>query len=145
MLDGMTEQIVRIMYENLPVEIMVIDAEDEIISWNKHDTRLFKRPMTAMGIDFRTYHPADSFAKAEQVIFEMKQGRRDKASFWFDLKIDTNSTERKVLVEFYALRDYNGKYLGCMQCTQDIEDIRHVQGEQRLSEDPRYESLRSVG
>ncbi len=29
--------------------------------------------------------------------------------------------KHKILIEFYALRDDGGKYLGCMECTQDVE------------------------
>ena len=144
MLDGMNEQMVRLMYETLPVEVLIIDSNDEIIGWNKHDTRLFQRPLTAMGINFRSYHPADSSAKVEQVIQEMKQGLRDKASFWFDVQLEADRAKHKVLVEFYALRDYNGKYLGCLQCTQDIEAMRQLQGERLLSEHSQFESLRPM-
>jgi PAS domain S-box-containing protein len=143
MLDGMNEQMVRIMYENLPVEVLILDSNDEIIGWNKHETRLFQRPLTAMGINFRTYHPAESFAKIEHVIQEMKQGLRDKASFWFDVQSEADRAKHKVLVEFFALRDDNGQYLGCMQCTQDIEAIQQLQGERKLSEHPKFESLRT--
>ncbi|HBF40053.1 MAG TPA: hypothetical protein DDW50_22455 [Firmicutes bacterium] len=141
MLDGMNDRIVQAMYENLPIEVLIIDANDEIIAWNKHESRLFKRPMTAMGTDFRCYHPTDSCVQAEQVIQEMKQGIRDRASFWFDLKSDVTSKKHKIMVEFVALRDYDGHYLGCMQCTQDIDALQHLQGERRLSDDPKYEFI----
>jgi PAS domain S-box-containing protein len=144
MLDGMNEQMVRIMYETLPIEVLILDSNDEIVGWNKHETRLFQRPLTAMGIDFRSYHPVDSSTQVEQVIQEMKKGLKDKASFWFDVKSEVDKTKHKVLVEFYALRDNNGQYVGCMQCTQDIEAIRQLQGERQLSENPQFESLRSM-
>jgi PAS domain S-box len=144
MLDGMNELLVRVMYEALPIEVLIIDSNDEIIGWNKHETRLFQRPLTAMGIDFRTYHPADSSAKVDQVIREMKQGHRDKASFWFDLKSEADGTQHKVFVEYCALRDDNGQYLGCMQCTQDVEAIRQLKGEQKLSDHPKFESDRAM-
>ncbi len=144
MLDGMNDRMVRAMYENLPVEILIIDANDEIIGWNKHETRLFKRPLSAMGTDFRLFHPADSSAKAEQVIQEMKQGLRDKASFWFDIKSDITRKNHKIMVEMIALRDYDGTYLGCMECTQDVEAYQHLQGERRLSDDPRYEFIQQT-
>ncbi|TCL63795.1 hypothetical protein EDC14_102080 [Hydrogenispora ethanolica] len=120
MIDGMDEQILRAMYETLPVEISIIDANDEIIGWNKHETRLFKRPLTAMNIDFRYYQPDEALPKAELIIREMKEGKYSKAHFWFDLKPDHHGKMQKVLIEFYALRDYSGKYLGCMECTHNV-------------------------
>ena len=48
------------------------------------------------------------------------------------------------MVEMIALRNYDGTYLGCMQCTQDIEAYQHLQGERRLSDDPRYEFIQQA-
>jgi Uncharacterized conserved protein len=141
MIDGMNEQIVRALYETLPVDVIVFDENDEIITWNKHETRLFKRPLTAMGIDYRTYHPSGSCSETEKVIGEMKLGNRDKARFWFDVPVGTTQNEHKILVDFIALRDDSGKYLGCMECIQDIEEIRNLKGELKISEDPRYEFI----
>jgi hypothetical protein len=39
MIDRMNEQVVKAMFETLPAEITVIDANDEVIGWNRHETR----------------------------------------------------------------------------------------------------------
>ena len=62
----------------------------------------------------------------------MKEGKRDKARFWIDLPLGPENKKHKVLIEFYALRDYSGKYIGCMECTRDVEDIMDLKGEKRL-------------
>ncbi|MEW6455400.1 MAG: hypothetical protein AB1410_01625 [Acidobacteriota bacterium] len=33
---------------------------------------------------------------------------------------------------YFAIRDKNGEYLGCMEVTQDITDIKKIEGEKRL-------------
>ncbi len=143
MIDGMNEQMVQALYEALPVDVIVFDENDEIVGWNKHETRLFKRPLTAMGINYRTYHPSGSCSETEKAIKEMKLGNRDKARFWFDIPMENSPKVHKVLVDFIALRDYSGKYLGCMECIQDIEEIRNLKGELKISEDPRYEFVQA--
>jgi len=130
--DRMDEKMVKAMIERIPVEITVIDADDEVVGWNQHETRLFRRPMSAMGLNFRQCHPEESLAKVEQIVGEMKAGRRDKARFWIDLKVGQDPVQHKILIEFYALRDESGKYLGCMECTQDVSEARALQGEKRL-------------
>ena len=132
MIERMSEQIVRAMLEALPVETTVIDANDEVIGWNKHETRLFHRPMTSMGMNFRECHPKESLPKVEQLVAEMRSGRRDKARFWIDFPVPKGGPRHKILIEFFALRDATGKYLGCMECTQDVQDIMELKGQKRL-------------
>jgi PAS domain S-box-containing protein len=132
MIDRMSEEVVRAMIEALPVETTVIDANDEVIGWNKHETRLFFRPMTSMGLNFRECHPKESLAKVEQIVGEMRSGKRDKARFWIDLPVPKDGPKHKILIEFHALRDPTGHYLGCMECTQDVQDIMVLKGQKRL-------------
>ncbi|MGE5606790.1 MAG: PAS domain-containing protein [Bacteroidota bacterium] len=130
----LNEALAKAMFETVPLEINVIDANDEVVGWNKHETRLFIRPMTCMGLNFRKCHPEKSLPKVEAIINEMKAWERDNARFWIDLPVPLGSKgePHKILIEFYALRDEQGKYLGCMECTRDIEEIRHLEGEKRL-------------
>lgn len=128
----MDEKVLNAIIETLPLEITVIDANDEVIGWNQHDKRIFKRPLTSMGANFRECHPEESLSKVIQIVDEMKAGKRDKARFWIDLPIGPDKKKHKILIEFHALRDSQGKYLGCMECTQDVEDIRAIEGEKRL-------------
>jgi DUF438 domain-containing protein len=62
----------------------------------------------------------------------MRSGSRDQARFWIDLPIGLNGSTHKILIQFFALRDDQGKYLGCLECTQDVEEIRHLEGQKRL-------------
>ncbi len=132
MIDRMSEEIIRAMLETMPVETTVIDARDEVIGWNKHGKRLFHRPMASMGLNFRDCHPQESLAKVEQIVGEMKSGLRDKARFWIDMEVHPREPTHKILIEFYALRSAEGNYLGCMECTQDVQDIRELEGQKRL-------------
>ena len=131
MIDQMNERVVKAILEVLPVELTVIDAKDEVIGWNKFDTRIFKRPLTSMGLNFRDCHPAESLGKVESIVEEMRDGSRETAKFWIDMKLKSGETH-KVQIEFFALRGDRGEYLGCLECTQDVEEIRKLQGEKRL-------------
>ena len=62
----------------------------------------------------------------------MKDGSRDKARFWIDLQIDPDKDKQKVMIEYYALRDANGKYLGCLEASQNITEIQALNDEKRL-------------
>ncbi|HTX72879.1 MAG TPA: PAS domain-containing protein, partial [Rectinemataceae bacterium] len=91
MLDAMSDEIVKALYESLPVELTVIDANDRVIGWNRHNDRLFYRPETSMGANFRECHPAESLHLVERIVAEMKSGVREEARFWIDFTVDAKS------------------------------------------------------
>jgi DUF438 domain-containing protein len=131
-IDLMNEEMVKAIIETLPIEITIIDANDEVAGWNKNEGRLFKRPLTSLGMNFRDCHPQTSLDKVERIVNEMKAGKREKASFWIDMKVKEDEKPHKILIEFFALRNSAGQYIGCMECTQDVEEIMHLEGQKRL-------------
>ena len=128
-LDG---DVLEAVLETLPLEFSVLDKDDNVLAWNKHETRIFKRPGGVIGRDVRKCHPQKSLAKVEQILSEMKSGKRDKATFWIDLPIGEGGEKHKILIRYFALRNKNGEYLGCLEASQDITDIQKIEGEKRL-------------
>lgn len=129
MIGKLPEEVLDALLETIPLEFSVVDENDTVLAWNKHETRIFKRPVAVVGRNVRDCHPKKSVHKVEQILQEMKEGKRDKARFWIDLK--TNGAQ-KILIEYYALRDPEGKYLGCLEASQNITDIQTLRGEKRL-------------
>ena len=134
MIDRMNDAVVKALLEAMPAEITVIDENDEVIGWNQHETRIFTRPMTSMGLNFRNCHPEKSLHMVEKIVGDMKTGKMNRAAFWIDLggQGADKKEVHKILIQFYALRDDAGKYLGCLEFTQDVEDIRNLKGEKKL-------------
>ncbi len=127
-----SEKELEAILETLPLEFSVLDKNDKVRAWNKHETRIFKRPEAALGRDVRKCHPPKSLDKVEKIISEMKEGKRELASFWVDLPIGKNGGKNKVLIQYHALRDKNGSYLGCLEASQNITPIQEINGEKRL-------------
>jgi len=132
MIGTLPEDVLEAVLETLPLEFSVLDADDKVLAWNKHQTRIFKRPEGVIGRDVRNCHPKKSLHKVEQILAEMKSGKRDRARFWIDLQIAGVSGKQKILIEYYALRDSAGKYLGCLEASQNITDKQGITGEKRL-------------
>ncbi len=130
--DNLTPQMIKSILETIPGEITIINANDEVAGWNKHTSRIFSRPITSIGRNFRECHPEKSLHIVERIVSEMKEGKRNKARFWIDMKISANQPPHKILIEFYALRDINGNYIGCMEWDLDITEIQKLSGEKRL-------------
>ena len=132
MIGKLPENVLQALLETVPFEFSVIDANDKVLAWNKHATRIFKRPEAVVGRDVRNCHPKQSLAKVEQILKEMKEGKRDKARFYIDLPLGLNKERQKVLIEYYALRDQKHQYLGCVEVSQNIAEIQKLSGEKRL-------------
>lgn len=105
MIGKLSEEVLQAALETIPVEFSIIDREDKVLAWNRHDTRIFKRPAGVVGRNVRNCHPQHSLYKVEKILSEMKTGARDKARFWIDLKMEDKPEVQKVLIEYYALRD----------------------------------------
>lgn len=132
MIGNLPENILHAVLETIPLEFSVIDKNEKVLAWNKHHTRIFKRPEAVVGRDVRNCHPKKSLEKVEQILQEMKEGKRQKARFYIDLPLGPQDAKEKVLIEYYALRDEKGRYLGCLEASQNISEIQKLSGEKRL-------------
>jgi DUF438 domain-containing protein len=132
MIGKLPENILQAVLETIPIEFSVIDKNEKVLAWNKHSTRIFKRPEAVVGRDVRNCHPKKSLENVEKILEEMKAGKRDKARFYIDLPVGPKQEKQKVLIEYYTLRDENGVYLGCLEASQNIAELQKISGEKRL-------------
>jgi PAS domain S-box-containing protein len=132
MIGTIPKDVLEATLETVPVEFSILDKDDKVLAWNNHETRIFKRPEAVVGRDVRNCHPEKSLKKVEQILQEMKDGERERATFWIDLPLGPNEQKHKVMIQYFALRDDQGTYLGCLEASQDITDIQNIQGEKRL-------------
>ena len=137
MIGTLSKDIIGTLLETIPFEFSVIDADDKVLAWNKHDTRIFKRPVGVIGRDVRNCHPKKSVHLVEKILDEMKSGERNLARFWIDLALGSENKDKKskILIEYYALRDTSGNYLGCLELSRNISEIQSLSGEKRLLDD----------
>jgi len=56
----------------------------------------------------------------------MKAGKRDVAEFWIDHR------GMKVHIRYFAVRDGDSRYVGCLEVSQDITELQKIEGEKRL-------------
>ncbi|MBC8276234.1 MAG: DUF438 domain-containing protein [Chloroflexi bacterium] len=128
MIENLNKEQLAAILEALPVELSFVDENDLVRFWNKHETRIFKRPVSVVGKSVQNCHPKQSVDKVNQLLSDFKSGKRDSAEFWIDLK------GRKVYIRYFAVRDKTGRYLGTLEVTQDITEIKKIEGERRLLE-----------
>jgi len=126
MLEAFSTETLEAIFDALPVEVSFVDAADTVRYYSKGDKRIFRRTPAVIGRKVQNCHPPKSLHKVEQVINDLKSGKRDVAEFWIDLK------GRKVYIRYFSVRDKAGKYLGILEVTQDITDLQKITGEKRL-------------
>ncbi len=118
MIENLTREQLEGILEVIPVEISFVDENDLVRFWNKHETRIFKRPGSVVGKSAQNCHPKHSIDKVRQILSDFKSGKRNSAEFWINLG------ERKVYIRYFAVRDKAGRYLGTLEATQDITEIK---------------------
>lgn len=122
-------ELVDAMLDTLPLEMTFVDSEDTVRYFNKETKhRMFPRRRAVIGRKVQQCHPQRSVHLANQILNDFRNGKRDSAGFWIDVK------GRKIYIRYFAARDSAGKYLGCVGVDQDITDIQKLQGEKRLLE-----------
>ncbi len=126
MLEKLSTETLEAIFDTLPVDLTFVDEADTVRYYSKGDERIFKRTPAVIGRKVRDCHPQKSLHKVEQVVGDLKSGRRNVAEFWIDLQ------GRKIYIRYFAVRDKTGKYIGTLEVTQDITDLQKITGEKRL-------------
>jgi uncharacterized protein len=110
----------------LPFDATFVDAEDRVRYFTGGAERVFSRSRAVLGRKVQFCHPPSSVDTVDRILAGFRSGRRDRAAFWIDRR------GQFVHIEYVALRDAQGAYLGCLEVTQDLTAKRALQGEQRL-------------
>ena len=110
----------------LPVELTFVDAEDTVRYFSDSQSRIFVRAKSVIGRKVHNCHPPQSVDLVEKILSAFKAGTRQRAEFWLEIK------GRMINIEFLAVRDEAGRYLGTLELTQDITDLKTRAGERRI-------------
>ncbi len=122
----LTSEQLKAMMDILPVEITFIDDKDIVRYFNRAENRVFPRTKAVIGRIVQNCHPPKSVHIVEKILSDFKSGNRGNADFWIQMK------GKFVYIRYFAVRDEKGKYLGTLEVTQDVTDIRNLQGERRI-------------
>jgi len=126
MMEKLSHELMEALLDALPVDITFVDEEDRVRYFNKEGKRIFARSRKIIGVKVQKCHPQKSIHVVNQILEDFRNKKRDSASFWIDLK------GQKIYIRYFAVRDKEGKYLGCLEVTQGITDIQKITGEKRL-------------
>lgn len=114
------------LLDTLPVDVTFIDKDDRVRYFSQSKDRIFVRAKAVIGRKVQKCHPQKSVHVVEKILNAFKNRKKDVAAFWINLN------ERLILIRYFAVRNKEGEYLGCLEVTQDLTDIKKIEGERRL-------------
>jgi len=123
---SLSKEEVKAILDSLPVDISFVDKNDAVKYFNKADKRIFVRTKAVIGRKVQLCHPQKSVHIVNKILEAFKTGRKDSAEFWITMN------NRLIHIRYFAVRDKDGKYLGTMEVTQDLTDIKKIEGQKRL-------------
>lgn len=71
-------------------------------------------------------HPRKSLDVVEQIVDDFRNGRKDTEIFYI------NKPGVFILIRYYALRNKDNKYLGVLEVTEEISELRKLEGSKTL-------------
>jgi DUF438 domain-containing protein len=122
----MTLEQINLMLTHLPVDLTFVDENDRVAYYSEGPERIFPRSPAIVGREVRNCHPPKSVHLVNQILDAFKSGSRDTAEFWIELG------GKFIFIRYFAVRDGDGYYRGCLEVSQDLTKIRKLEGQQRL-------------
>jgi DUF438 domain-containing protein len=122
----LTIQQVNLLLTHLPVDISFVDENDKVAYYSNTEERIFPRSPGIIGRKVQNCHPAKSVDVVQNILDSFRDGTKDTAEFWIQLG------GRFIHIRYFAVRDGQRKYKGCLEVSQDVTAIRGLEGEKRL-------------
>lgn len=123
---GFTAEELLAILNTLPVDMTFVDRNDKVKYFSQSSDRIFQRNRTILNRDVRHCHPPASAHIVDKILDDFKSGRQDRAPFWINMK------GKMIHIEYFALRNEAGEYLGTLEVSQDLTGYRALEGEQRI-------------
>ncbi len=122
----LTAEQVNLIMTHLPIDISYVNENDEVVYYSASPERIFPRSPGVIGRKVQNCHPPKSVGMVEKILSEFKAGTKSVADFWIQMK------GRFILIKYFAVRNASGEYRGCLEVSQDVTEIRKLEGQKRL-------------
>lgn len=118
---------VNAILNTLPFDMTFVDADNKVKYVSQGKERIFDRPSSVIGRPVHLCHPPQSVHVVMNIVDDLRSGKKEHEDFWINFK------GKFVFIRYYAVRDEAGAYLGCIEVTQDLTEIKQLEGEKRLA------------
>ncbi|MEA2077389.1 MAG: DUF438 domain-containing protein [Candidatus Marinimicrobia bacterium] len=119
------EELLSIL-NSLPIDMTFVDRNDKVKYFSQGRERVFQRNRAILNRDVRLCHPPASAHIVDKIINDFKSGKQSRSPFWI------NMGGKMIHIEYFALRNDKGEYLGTLEVSHDVTVYRELEGEQRI-------------
>jgi uncharacterized protein len=119
------EELLAIL-NHLPVDMTFVDRNDKVKYFSQGAERVFQRNRAILNRDVRLCHPPASAHIVDKIVADFKSGKESRAPFWI------NMGGKMIHIEYFALRNDKGEYLGTLEVSHNVNVYRELEGEQRI-------------
>lgn len=123
---GFTAEELMAILNTLPVDMTFVDKDDKVKYFSQGSERIFQRNRAILNRDVRLCHPPASAHIVDKIIEDFRTGKATRAPFWINMK------GKMIHIEYFALRNEKGEYLGTLEMSHDVTVYRELEGEQRI-------------
>ncbi len=128
---SLTPEQIALIFTHLPVDVTFVDEGNDVRFYSGGKHRVFERTPDIIGRNVMNCHSPDSVQIVFKILEDFRAGTRDTAEFWIQTKPD-DPGNHFIHIRYFAVRDPAGKFCGTLEVTQDVTDIRNLQGERKL-------------
>lgn len=121
------------IFNVLPIDLTFVDAHDKV-KWFSNSDRVFPRTQSVIGRPVIRCHPPKSIDKVLAILKEFHDGTADSEDFWVTVH------GRLIYLKFFAVRDAQDNYLGCLETVQDITKFKYIKGTKTLENKDQFKN-----
>lgn len=121
---------IEALMDALPLDVSFVDAEDTVKFFNTpKGGRIFPRTKMDLGRKVQNCHPTKSLHLVQKILDDFRSGNRKEAPFWIQMN------DRFIHINYFPIFDKEGKYQGTLEVTQDLTELRKLEGQKRILDD----------
>ena len=111
---------VQQIFSTIPFELDLIDSTDHFVWYSDKPNREHVRNVASLGETVQECHPPLAVPTVMKIINSFRNGEKDVVTrpLWMN--------GHRSLIQYYALRDVNGHYLGTIEFTGNVEYILNL-------------------